>query len=1139
MLHIYYGRESLDKEKFIFDMIRQKRAGGLDAGDGTKPETVRTILLVPDQYTLEAEQQAFRHLQVQGLMDVEVLSMSRLGNRLLSELGGSRQTFIDKYGRHMILARIARENREQLQVYRGLEESNAFIETVNNFISELKQYNCGRKELAAMASEAEAGTYTRRKLEDLALLYGRYEEEIDGKYTDSEDYIDLFLRKIHQSEFLRGSQVWVYGFDSFAPKAMSVLGQLMGRAADVYVVLTWDGSSRDRELFTLTGMVMENLEREAAAVGVECRRQAIPSDCLRERSSRALRHLERELYAVPGMREDDFSNITLVSAAGIYNEAESAAAYVLHLVRDLGLRYRDIRLVCNDQEVRGPVVERIFQEYGIPVFSDSKRDILSSPVVQYLLALLDTVTESYRTEDLLQVLKSGFGDLNREEVTDLENYAMKYRIRRTMWKRPFTRGSSEYGTEGLERLEMLRQKAVSPFLMLEPVIKNSDTSGDFIQEFYRYLYEEVKLPEKIEAFIVRQEDMERIDLAEETAQIWGKVVGILDQMAEIMGEDDFEPKLFRDIFRVGLSQVEIGVLPPTRDGLLMGTMQRTRMSNVKALVIVGVNEGVLPQEKPEQGLFTTEEKELFRSRGTELCKVDSIVLMEERLAIYRNLSCAEEYLWLSCSLSDGEGKECRPSPVYLKLQELFPKLEEQPDVLNGENGLPLIHGGVSSLRHMTEALQDAASARGPGETAGARALVPAEWKESLAWYQQNRSDALNPVREGLAFTNHQNNLGKEAARQLFLKNPEAAYSLSPSRLEKFSRCPFSHFVAYGLRPEERRIFQVAPREIGDIYHECLMTLTRTLTMPDLDVTHPLSPWMTITRQECGKLVRETARRQMEQYREGLFHVGKEESYRSRRIYDICEKVCWTVVEQVRAGQIEKSQFEVPFRRGGQIPPVTVTAGDETVYIEGKIDRVDYLPDDRVKIIDYKTGKEIFNMEEARAGYRLQLMLYLQAACEENRKPAGVFYFHISEPMADATGKEWDSEELAREIRKNFKLNGVMVDDPQVIENIAGDFSGFSDIVPLRAGKEKISETGKGTLISEEDFRDLRDAVAEKTVEICRSLTEGNLEIHPMKTKDRSACTYCEYMGICRFDTVFEGCSYHLIDTNVDTKGEKS
>ena len=66
------------------------------------------------------------------------------------------------------------------------------------------------------------------------------------------------------------------------------------------------------------------------------------------------------------------------------------------------------------------------------------------------------------------------------------------------------------------------------------------------------------------------------------------------------------------------------------------------------------------------------------------------------------------------------------------------------------------------------------------------------------------------------------------------------------------------------------------------------------------------------------------------------------------------------------------------------------------------------------------------------------------------------------------------------------------------------------------------------LISEEDFAQLRDAVTAKTVEICRNLAEGNIDIHPMKTKERSACTYCEYKGICRFDTVFEGCSYNVV-----------
>ena len=1150
MLNIYYGRENVDKEKFIFDQIRQGSTGfDSQRGDRTarnREKGTHTILLVPDQYTLEAEQQAFRHLQAEGLMDIEVLSMSRLGSRLISELGGAKQTFIDKYGRHMILARIARENRDRLQVFRGLEERNSFIEMVNNFISELKQYNCGTAELEAMAEESAEGSYTRRKLEDLTLLYNQYEEEIRGKYTDSEDYIDLYLNKIRDSKLIEGSRVWIYGFDSFAPKALAVIGQLIARAEEVNVVLTWDEGGRDADLFALTGMVMENLEAEARAVGADvCRKSISTSDdsiWLREDMSPSIAHIEKEIYTLPSRKSGSHEGVTLVAAAGLYNEAESAAAYVLQLVREEGLKYRDIRLVCNDQDVRGPILERVFQEYGIPLFRDAKKDILSSPVVQYVLALLDTAVEEWRTEDLFRVLKSGFGPLNHEETADLENYAIKYRIRRTMWKRPFIKGVTEYGEEGLLRLEELRQKAAAPVLALEPLMK-AETGGEpltvncFIQELYRYLYETVQLPDRILEFMNRQEELGRVDLAGETGQIWGHMIGILDQMMEIMGEEPFDAETFLDIFRVGLSQVEIGVLPPTRDGLLMGTMQRTRVSQAKALVVVGANEGVLPQEKPEAGLFSTEEKELFRDRGTELCKVDAVVLMEERLAVYRNLSRPSKYLWLSHSVSDGDGKESKPSSVYLKMKELFPGLEEQRDVLSqnpaGEacSPLPLIHSGVSTLRHLTGALQDVTSAGG-GET-GASAGNPAAgldaaWKETLSWYQQHDEANLEVIRQGLAFTNTQEVLGSAAARQLFLRNPEAAISLSPSRLEKFSRCPFSHFVSYGLRPEERRIFEVAPREIGDIYHECLMTMAQTLTRPDLDVTHPLSPWMTITREDCGKLVRETARRQMESYREGIFQLGKEESYRSQRIYDICEKVCWTVVEQVRAGEIEGCDLEVGFRRGGKIQPVALDIGGETVYIEGKIDRVDWLPGDRVKIIDYKTGNENFSITEAKAGYRLQLMLYLQAACGAERKPAGVFYFKITEPMVDATGKDWDEEELAREIRKNFKLNGVMVDDPQVIHSIAGDFSGFSEIVPLRAGKEKISGTGKENLISEEDFAQLRDAVTAKTVEICRNLAEGNIDIHPMKTKERSACTYCEYKGICRFDTVFEGCSYNVV-----------
>ena len=1131
MLNIFYGRENLDKEKFIYDNI-----GG------------RALLVVPDQFTLEAERELIAHSGAKALMDVEVLSLSRLGYRLLEELGGSKRTFIDKYGRHMILSSIAAEECEKLQVFKGLEEKNSFIELVNNFISEMKQFNCGADELAEIARSVPDGSYTQRKLEDLYLLYSEYEAAIRGKYTDSEDYIDLFLGKISRSELVAGNHIWIYGFDSFAPKALSVIGELMQYAADVNLVLTYDDKreARDADLFALAETVIRNFENLAERRGIEVRKRAIPKTYTAERADK-IQFIEQELYALPARKyarggqstnpaEDGASeaaaaadSLTLVAAANLYNEAESAACYVLELVRDFGYRFSDIKVICNDQETRGPILKRVFKEYGIDLVSDTSKDILQSSIVQYITALMDVVVEKYRTDLMIKMLKSGFGDLTNDEITDLENYAIKYKIRGTMWKRPFVRGESEYGVEALVRMNAVREKALAFMPDLEAIFE-AETCGEFISGMYGFLYEKVKLPEKIADLTVLQTEQGRPDLAEETAQIWGKVIGIFDQMSEIMGEQKFRAAAFRDLFEVGISQVEIGILPPTKDGLMMGTMQRTRTGEMKALVVVGANEGVLPNEKPGSGLFGSDEKNLFKENGIELCKVDDVRFLEERMGIYRNLSKPRERLWISYSLSDAEGGPARPSGVFTKLAGLFGDTPVARDALNRQSDAELVGAGPAGLRHLTEALQAACEGR---------PLAP-HWHEALAWFKKNKPEALEPIRAGIAFTNKQEDLGREMTAALYMGNiestreealePSPELSLSPSRLERYARCPFSHFVQYGLKPEERRIFEIAPREIGDIYHECLMEMSRHLTARGIAITDPASPWMTISREECRTFVEDVIAKKSGTYREGILEAGNEEKYRGRRITDICEKVCWAVIEQVRAGEILRSSFEAPFGRGRRIPPIPVNLGEgRTAYIEGKIDRVDYLPGERVKIIDYKTGNENFSVAEVEAGYRLQLMLYLEASLERRMKPAGVFYFKISEPMVDASGAAIGPEEISDKIQKSFKLNGVIVDDPNVIRNVAGDFSGISDVVPIRINKEGlISGTGKDNLLTDEEFESLREKVREKVTDICKSLAGGGIEIHPMKTAATSACAYCRYKGICRFDTIFEGCSYNII-----------
>lgn len=1123
MLNIFYGRESIDKEKFIYEKIAEKQA--------------RTLVIVPDQYTLEGEKQAFRLLRTQGLMDVEIISMSRLGGRLLAEQGGGSRTFIDKYGRHMLLTQILRRQEENLQVFRGAAVRNSFIEMTNNFISEMKQYNVTPQDLAELTSGVEPDSLLARKLSDLQLIFSAYEEKISGKYTDSEDYIDLYMSKISSSALIRGATIWVYGFDSFAPKALGVLGHLMAVAEEVNVFLTYDRDCLDEEIFRLPEIVMANLEKQAEAFGISHGRHKVGAEYRFSDKAPAVRTIEEQIFAAAKHPSRDSQGLTVVEAANMYSEAESAASFILDLLRNKGLRYRDIVVICNDQNVRGSIIGRVFGEYGIALFDDKKRSIMNSPIAIFVVALLETAAGGYRTQDIFKLLKTGFAPISDDEIEELENYAIKYRVKGSMWKKPFVRGQLEYGADGLEEMNRIREAAMALFMDFESVYRDAPTVGVFIEQFYDFLIERAALGNKILDLIEIQEERGLLDLAEETRQIWGQIVGLFDQIAELSGDEKLSGRELTELLVTGLSQLEVGVLPPTSDDILMGTMQRSRSGQVKAMLVIGANEGLLPASVADDGLFSIEELEFLAEEGQEICKVEKIRLLEEKLAIYRNLSKPSDYLWISYAASDEEGKEIRPSEILDSLCRIFPGLHVEKDVLNCGDMKAVLGGRVNTLRHLTQALQEGRK----GEK------IPVAWKDVYGWYLEHDRERLDMVRGGLEFTNTQKDLPKGMAELLYKRDAavgigagngdglEAGDSLgasdgaplvlSPSRLEKFSRCPFAHFVAYGLRPEERRIYEAAGREVGDIYHKCLMEISGKLTKENT--------WDKITEEECREFVVQTVEAEAQDYREGLFHFSNEEKYKQSRIEDTCFYVCWALIEQVRMGQIKESLYEVPFGRGRSIPPVEVSCDGEKVYIEGKIDRLDTLADDRVKIIDYKTGRESFNTEEARAGYRLQLMLYLKAAQKKERKPAGVFYFLIDDPQVDLTGENTEaekiSEKISKEMRKSFKLNGIMVNDDNVISGIAGEFEGVSDIVPLRRNKDgTVKGTSSGVLLSEEEFEVPQTDVDRQIEKLCGQLKDGRIAIQPKKTDKESACKYCQYKGICRFDLNFPGCNFEVI-----------
>ena len=248
MLSIYYGSEATDREKFIFEHVKG-----------------RTLLLVPDQFSLQAERDAFFYLGKNSLMDLRVVDFSTLGYKVMQQTGGRVPDLIDKYGRHMLLARVTAELESELGIYKGLNRKNSFIDMLNTVISEMKRYDVSPEDLEDVLGKLEESSYLSYKIGDILKVYRAYQAQIEGRYLDSEDYISFYGERILEAPMIHESEIWIYGFDTFTPKNMQVIERLILSARNVNIVMTYEAG---KEQFELTGHVMGQLRQLAERSGI-------------------------------------------------------------------------------------------------------------------------------------------------------------------------------------------------------------------------------------------------------------------------------------------------------------------------------------------------------------------------------------------------------------------------------------------------------------------------------------------------------------------------------------------------------------------------------------------------------------------------------------------------------------------------------------------------------------------------------------------------------------------------------------------------------------------------------------------------------------------------------------------------------
>lgn len=195
--------------------------------------------------------------------------------------------------------------------------------------------------------------------------------------------------------------------------------------------------------------------------------------------------------------------------------------------------------------------------------------------------------------------------------------------------------------------------------------------------------------------------------AREYSQVYGILIRLLDEMAELLGEETMELQEFMEILEAGLSEAKVGVIPPGIDQVQVGDIRRTRLAHVKVLFFLGLNDGWVPARGNDGGIVSDMERELLKENGMELAPTARENSYIQRFYLYQNLTKPSQHLYLSWCLGSSDGVVMRPSYLVSNIRRLFPKItvceEKEPgselwQTTTRKNGMQYFLYGLQEAR---------------------------------------------------------------------------------------------------------------------------------------------------------------------------------------------------------------------------------------------------------------------------------------------------------------------------------------------------------------------------------------------------------------------------------------------------------
>ncbi len=1156
-----FGASGAGKSTKLHEWIIRKAGEALDQGDLSRT----FLLVVPDQYTMQTQKELVLAAGERGgILNVDVLSFGRLSHRVFEEVGADPRGVLDDMGKTLLLRRLVARLGDQLQVLRHGMDRPGMAAEMKSVISEFMQYGIAPTEVGEMA-ECAAGAGQgglSARLSDLQLLYQAFLEERKEKYLTGEETLDLLAEAVPGSELLKGSTVVFDGFTGFTPVQNRVLAAILQTAGEVVFALDYaeDGGTpieevlagapyEEQDLFYLTRKTAAQITRMAQRAGVMHGSDVLLRETPRFAGEPALRHLEKALFRYPvqsyrqigkgnaaspaDTRTEDMPQtmekaekelpVHLFLSSTPEEEVRQTFLQIRHLMEEKAYHYRDFAVVTGDLAGYEDALRLAAQRYDMPVYLDTNRAILQNPLTETIRGALEIGAGDYSYETVFRFLRSGLIGMTREQIDRLENYCLKRGIAsRKRWETTFDPEFEDARTTFLKAIAPLQDQGRA-------------SAKERAENLYRFLL-------GIQAGEQMLERAEEYEAAGEQApameyrQIYGAVLRLLDQIYELLGEELTPAREFLELMEAGFAEIRLGTLPQQVDRILIGDIERTRLSQVKVLFFLGVNDGCIPKNSSKGGILSDLDREflkessLFQGGGLELAPTPREQMYTQRLYLYMNLTKPTAELYVSYTKSDADGGSLRPSYLIGLLRQMFPQLE--PELPEERSAAWQLASKKDAGRYLAASLRSYAD--------GLYLQDQKRQQEFLTMYgvmykAGTKTEALRDA----AFCRYQPRcLSKATARKLY----HGLIRGSVTRLETAAACYLRQYLHYGLHLQEREEYSFKENDSGTILHESIRSFGQLLKKNGIS-------WLEYTDQQSRELIDFVLQNTAGTYREQVLYATQRNAYQLERLRRILLKTVEVLQYQLQKGDFLPEALEQPFGYRGEI--AYSLPGGGTLILEGRIDRVDLARQDGrvyIKIIDYKSGNKDLALSKIRAGLQLQLPLYLEAQRRELSRlhpgaeviPAAMLYNRFDNPVLSVRDSApvlklltAGEEEAARRtsedlVRKQLRPNGMVGAEDDILVHLDHALSCgnvTSDVVPAGRNKDGTLRFSRHTFTKEE-YEQIMQQVESRICQLAEDILEGRTDASPVRYDgNTTACTYCPYRDACGFDRRIPGYDY--------------